>query len=77
MRAVQDARKAAGLDVGDRIVLGLKADGRAAQALDEHRAWVAGETLAVDIVDGTAPDSTFERSFEIEDARVVVSLRRA
>jgi isoleucyl-tRNA synthetase len=77
VRAVQDARKAAGLDVGDRIVLGLKADGPVAQALDAHRPWVAGETLAVDIVDGTAPDSTFEQSFEIEDARVVVSLRRA
>jgi isoleucyl-tRNA synthetase len=74
---VQDARKAAGLDVGDRIVLGLRVEGPAAQALDAHRPWVAGETLALEIVDGTAPDATFEQTFEIEGARAVVSLRRA
>jgi isoleucyl-tRNA synthetase len=76
VRAVQDARKAAGLDVGDRIVLGLQVEGPAAQALDEHRPWVAGETLALEIVDGTAPDATFEQTFEIEGTQVVVSLRR-
>ncbi len=78
VRAVQDARKAAGLDVGDRIVLGLRAEGPAlAEALEAHRAWVAAETLAVEIVDGTAPDATFEQTFQIEGARVEVGLRRA
>ena len=78
VRAVQDARKAAGLDVGDRIVLGLRAEGPAlAEALEAHRAWIASETLAVEIVDGTAPDATFEQTFQIEGARVEVGLRRA
>ena len=31
----------------------------------------------MEIVGGTAPDATFEQTFEIEGARVVVSLRRA
>jgi isoleucyl-tRNA synthetase len=45
VRAIQDARKAAGLDVSDRIALGLSASGNLAEAADEHRAWVSGETL--------------------------------
>jgi isoleucyl-tRNA synthetase len=82
VRAVQDARKAAGLDVGDRIVLGLRVEGGSAAealhtAMDAHRPWIAGETLAVEIVGGTAPDATFEQTFEIEGARVAVTLRRA
>jgi isoleucyl-tRNA synthetase len=77
VRAVQDARKAAGLDVGDRIVLGLQVDGPAAEALDAHRAWIAAETLAVEVVEGTASDATFEQTLEIEGARVRVGLRRA
>jgi len=78
VRAVQDARKAGGLDVGDRIVLGLQVEGPAlAEALEAHRAWIAAETLAVEIVDGTAPDATFEQTFQIEGARVEVGLRRA
>jgi isoleucyl-tRNA synthetase len=77
VRAVQDARKAAGLDVGDRIVLGLRVEGPAAEALDAHRAWIAAETLAVEVVDGAAPDATFEQTNEIEGAPVEVSLRRS
>ena len=77
VRAVQDARKAAGLDVGDRIVLGLRLGGPIADALGTHRGWIAAETLAVDVVDGAAPGATFERTFEIEGAAVEVSLRKA
>jgi hypothetical protein len=62
-------------------VLGLRVEGPTAEALDAaigaHRAWIAAETLGVEVVDGAAPDATFEQTFEIEDARVRVSLRRA
>jgi isoleucyl-tRNA synthetase len=77
VRAVQDARKAAGLDVGDRIVLGLRIEGPAEKALGAHRGWIAAETLAVDVVDGAAPGATFEQTFEIDGAVVGVSLRGA
>ena len=78
VRAVQDARKAAGLDVGDRIVLGLGVGGRGAPRGDRRASPVdRRETLAVEIVGGTAPDATFEQTFEIEGARVAVTLRRA
>jgi isoleucyl-tRNA synthetase len=77
VRVVQDARKAAGLDVGDRIVLGLRVEGPAEEALGAHRAWIAAETLAVDVVDGAAPGVTFEQTFEIGGVAVGVSLRKA
>jgi len=76
VRLVQDTRKAAGLDVGDRIVLGIEAPGETAQALSEHRGYVAGETLAVEIADGTEPDA-FVGSGDIEGDPVNVSVRRA
>jgi isoleucyl-tRNA synthetase len=77
VRVVQDARKAAGLDVSDRIALGLAVDGELAEALAIHRGWIGAETLAVEVVDEAATDATFERTFEIDGARVGVSLRRA
>ncbi|NYD66203.1 isoleucine--tRNA ligase [Agromyces atrinae] len=54
VRVVQDARKAAGLDVSDRIRLGLGLDAAGVEAAILHRELIARETLAVelDIVEG-------------------------
>jgi isoleucyl-tRNA synthetase len=49
VRAVQEARKAAGLEVGDRIRLGLTLDGGGAEAVGRHRELIARETLAVEL----------------------------
>jgi isoleucyl-tRNA synthetase len=76
-RAVQDARKAAGLDVSDRIVLGVSADGELADALREHRSWLAAETLATRIVDDELKDATYRVRAEIEGRAARISLRRA
>ncbi|UOR03097.1 isoleucine--tRNA ligase [Leucobacter allii] len=46
IRAVQEARKNAGLEVGDRIVLALNAEPGDAAALRAHGALIAAETLA-------------------------------
>ncbi|MFK4729428.1 class I tRNA ligase family protein, partial [Agromyces mediolanus] len=46
VRAVQDARKAAGLEVGDRIRLELRLDDAGAAAAERHLELIAGETLA-------------------------------
>jgi isoleucyl-tRNA synthetase len=43
---VQDARKQAGLDVADRIVLHVEGDAAVAAALAEHRDYLMSETLA-------------------------------
>jgi isoleucyl-tRNA synthetase len=48
IRSVQDARKAAGFDVSDRIALRLTLDKASAAAARTHAELIAGETLAVD-----------------------------
>lgn len=49
IRVVQEARKNAGLDVSDRIVLALNAAPAEAAALETHADLIAAETLAVAI----------------------------
>ncbi len=49
IRAVQEARKNAGLDVSDRIVLALNAEPANAVALERHQSLIAAETLATAI----------------------------
>ncbi|WP_129336765.1 isoleucine--tRNA ligase [Cellulomonas endophytica] len=60
VRAVQDARKAAGLNVGDRVVLTLGVPAEHVAAVEAHRAFVAEETLATTLVVGPAPELTVE-----------------
>ncbi len=58
VRAVQQARKDAGLDVSDRIRLEITGNGVAVLAMREHQDLIAGETLAVELelVDGHGGD---------------------
>ncbi len=46
IRSIQDARKAAGLNVGDRIVLGLTVPAERVAAVETHRELIAAEVLA-------------------------------
>jgi isoleucyl-tRNA synthetase len=57
IRAVQQERRDAGLDVTDRIWLTLTADAETREAVEAHRELIAAETLAeaVDLVDGEEP----------------------
>ncbi|KQM83405.1 isoleucine--tRNA ligase [Agromyces sp. Leaf222] len=49
VRAVQEARKGAGLEVGDRIALTLTLDAASLTAAETHRDLITGETLAVSL----------------------------
>ncbi|MGN6242699.1 MAG: isoleucine--tRNA ligase [Motilibacteraceae bacterium] len=64
VRLVQDARKASGFDVSDRIALWWVADGELAQALRELGGQVAEEVLAVQVTEGepTAADVSTDGS---------------
>ncbi|HEX6231156.1 MAG TPA: isoleucine--tRNA ligase [Actinomycetota bacterium] len=77
VRLVQDARKAAGLDVSDRIVLGVESSGAPAEALAQHRDYVAGETLATTIQETAVADPSHRATSEVEGASVTITLRRA
>jgi isoleucyl-tRNA synthetase len=77
VRVVQDARKAAGLDVSDRIALGIDARGDLAEAFTEHRDAVARETLAVEVRAEVLPDAELRQDAEVDGSAVSVTLRRA
>jgi isoleucyl-tRNA synthetase len=49
IRVIQQARRDAGLDVSDRIILVVGADGQTADAVRTHGTFIAGETLATDL----------------------------
>jgi isoleucyl-tRNA synthetase len=56
VRLVQEARKAGGLEVTDRIDLRWAADGEVAEALREHGGLVAGEVLATSFAEAEPAD---------------------
>jgi isoleucyl-tRNA synthetase len=77
VRLVQDARKAAGLDVSDRIELGLQVTGAVAEAVRVHADDIAAETLATQLHVGDLPDATFRHESEIDGSALTVALRQA
>jgi isoleucyl-tRNA synthetase len=59
VRAIQNARKDAGLDVSDRIDLALGGDAELLDAARSHQAYVTGETLATRVgYDGAGGEAT-------------------
>ena len=48
VRSVQDARKQAGLEVSDRIKLGVSGTDAVEKALSVHREYIMSETLATE-----------------------------
>ncbi len=54
VRSIQDARKQAGLEVSDRIVLGVSGSEGIERALAKHRGYIMSETLATEWETGQA-----------------------
>jgi isoleucyl-tRNA synthetase len=77
VRVIQDARKAAGLDVTDRITLTLDAGSEIGDALNAHRDWIAGEVLAAEIAEGPPPPGSHTERRDLDGRQVTVSVRRA
>ncbi|HJR70722.1 MAG TPA: isoleucine--tRNA ligase [Gammaproteobacteria bacterium] len=75
VRAVQDARKQAGLEVADRIVLWVEGDAAVAAAVAEHREYLMTETLAS--VWATPGAGEFVAKQEQGEARWAIHLARA
>ena len=74
---IQMMRKEARLNVEDRIRVAVNPVGEAAEAIDEHRAYVCDETLAVELRCGPPPEGWIAREADLEGARVSVALTRA
>ena len=60
IRVVQEARKSSGLEVTDRVVLVLQAEGELAEAITEHAGMIADEVLAVQLSQGAVATATAE-----------------
>ncbi len=82
VHAVQAARKAAGLEVEDRIELALDGDPALLRAASAHRDYVAGETLAPtlevgDDAAGAVSENGYSQQLQIDGLGLTISLRRA
>ncbi len=75
VRSVQDARKQAGLEVSDRITLGVSGSAAVENALAKHRDYVMNETLAVEWAVGqAAPRYSIDREMGEEHWKIEISL---
>jgi isoleucyl-tRNA synthetase len=78
VRTVQEARKAAGLQVTDRVVVTLQVgDDLLTEVLAEHGVTIAAEVLAVRLERGVPPAGAFRAEVKVEGARVVLGVERA
>jgi len=71
VRALNDARKAAGLAIADRIVVTIDAEPDLAAIIEAHRGAIATEVLAREITFGAG-----DRAIEIDGRRLSISLSR-
>jgi isoleucyl-tRNA synthetase len=76
VRSVQDARKQAGLEVSDRIVLGVSGSGAIERALAGHRDYIMAETLAIEWDTGQS-DALFSTTRELGDEQWTLEFRKA
>ena len=72
---IQDARKAAGFDVTDRISLEIETSGEPAAALAAHQEEIAAETLATTV--GATGVDGFRLEGTLDGTPVIVTLRKA
>jgi isoleucyl-tRNA synthetase len=76
IRTVQDARKLAGLDVSDRIVLGVSGSSAVGEALERFRDYLMSETLAVDWMTGQS-DPLFRDRRSLDEHDWTIEISRA
>jgi isoleucyl-tRNA synthetase len=79
VHAVQSARRNAGLAVEDRIELALAGDAELLAAAEEHRDYLAGETLALamQLTGGADWPSEHREQVTLDGRPLVIELRRA
>ena len=75
---IQRLRRETGLEVSDRIVLGIYAAGELKRAAERHASYIAGETLATSYVVGEIGDAdAAAQPVALDEGRVSIALRRA
>lgn len=78
VRFVQNARKDAGLNVDDRIVLNLyTSDSELAKAIDEHKLTIANETLAASLKSDHKAHLGQGSTVKLDDTEMTIDLQKA
>jgi isoleucyl-tRNA synthetase len=72
IRAIQEARKEAGLEVSDRIQLALRMGPTVSEAVAAHRDTVVAETLAVDLIVGAVDGARHEATIDGEPVEITL-----
>src|ERR1700674_2039135 len=75
VRAIQDRRKKAGLNVEDRIQTRYEADGMLVRAIQRHGDYIKNETLSVTLEPGRADDFDGEQMM-LEGEQIWIGLKR-
>jgi len=75
IRSVQDARKQAGLEVSDRISLGISGTAGVKASLATHRDYLMAETLATEWLVGQ-PDPKFKDERSLEDEKWTIEITK-
>ena len=77
---IQRLRKEGGLDISDRIRLAIFGPDEIQSAADDHRDFICGETLSVQLTMGSAEDyvggHTAESNIQIDDLTAIIALTR-
>ena len=73
---VQRMRKEAGLAVSDRIVLSVSGDSELKAVIDEHRAWIADEVLATELVFDPSSEAQGRQSIDLDGFTAYVAITR-
>lgn len=74
VRRVQDLRKAADLDVADRVELFVEASPGLKSAIEAHQSYITAETLTVKLSFATPPENAAAAEDEFEGEKVKVGL---
>ena len=75
---VQNMRKDASLDVADRICIGVEGDAELERAVDQYRAYISAETLALELVVGTLPERiVLDQEWQVNNHAGKIAIARA
>ena len=75
VRSVQDARKQAGLEVSDRITLGVSGSAPVEAAIEKHREYLMNETLAIEWQVGQ-PEARYTANKTMGDEHWTIEITR-
>ena len=77
VRRVQELRRSSGLEISDRVALSYAAAGQLAAAMEAHRDYIMGETLAVAFDAADEPSGDHSAEYVLAGESIAIALRRA